>query len=281
MPTNHKATLSASPNHKSGQGRQARLSPGRERELLRRWHLHGDQQARATLVEKMLPLVRHIARSYVGQGETLEDLVQVGCIGLVQAIDRFDIDRGLRLSTFATPTIAGEIKRHFRDRTWMLRTPRSLKELSATLGVAREQFASENGRSPTVAELCQQTGHGEKDVLDALEAGRNYAVVSLDAPARENEDRLPSDGIGTHEAGFDRADDRTFLRQKLKVLPERERRIIVLRFGGGLTQREIADRIGLSQMQVSRLLTQSIDQMAGSPPEPAPAPSSTSYAVAA
>ncbi len=236
------------------------LGAAEERALLERVHRQGDLQAREQLVERMMPFVRRIARSYADRGEQLEDLVQVGAIGLVNAIDRFDLERGLRLSTFAGPNISGEIKRHFRDRAWAVRTPRDLQELYATLRAETERFEREHGRSPTVPDLCRLTGRDEEHVLDALSAGRNYRAASLDAPHDEDGASL-GDVLGHSDASFDRAEERAVVERGLRALGERERRIVLLRYVEGLSQREIAAQIGISQMHVSRLLRRSIDEL--------------------
>lgn len=243
--------------------RSGNLGPAEERALLERWHHQRDADARTELVERMLPFVHHIARGYAGRGEPLDDLVQVGAIGLVHAIDRFDLERGLRLSTFAAPTISGEIKRHFRDRAWAVRTPRDLQELHAKLRTAGERFAGREGRAPTVAELCELVGRAEEDVLDALEAGRNYTAASLDARTGDDEDHAVLDALGAADAGYDRAEERALLRRGLAALPERERKIVLLRYARDLSQREIAQEIGISQMHVSRLLRRSIEALRG------------------
>ena len=231
-----------------------------ERALLERVHLHGDLQARSELVERLLPFVRRVARAYADRGEQLDDLIQVGAIGLVNAIDRFDLDRGLRLSTFAAPNISGEIKRHFRDRAWAVRTPRDLQELHARLRTGADVFSKEHGRAPTVGELCELTGHDEEHVLDAISAGRNFRAASLDAPREEDGGSL-GDALGGEDHGFELAEDRATLDRGLRALGERERRIVLLRFVDGLSQREIAARVGVSQMHVSRLLRRSIDEL--------------------
>jgi RNA polymerase sigma-B factor len=236
------------------------ISSTDERALLSRYHLEGDEQARTQLVESMMPLVRQIAQSYSGRGEQVDDLIQVGSIGLLNAIERFDLDREVRLSTFASPTISGEIKRHFRDRTWALRTPRDLQELYASLRRQQQQFENENGRTPTVPELCELTGRDEESVLDAMAAGRNFRTKSLDAPV-EGEDRSVADRVGTEELGYARADARALISACAERLSERERTVVALRYVRGLTQREIADTIGVSQMHVSRMLRRSLETM--------------------
>ncbi|MSW95778.1 MAG: SigB/SigF/SigG family RNA polymerase sigma factor [Actinobacteria bacterium] len=235
------------------------MAAAEEREFLRRWHEEGDRLAREQLVERMLPFVRHVARVYTGRGEQLEDLVQVGVVGLLNAIDRFDLERGLRLSTFAAPNISGEIKRHFRDRSWAVRVPRDLQELSAKASRATERLSATLGRTPTVTELAAVLDSDEEHVLEAIEAGRNYVAASLDEPGEDGEglSRIP----GVVDGGFLLAEDRVMLGEGLAALPERERQIVLLRFARGFTQREIADHVGISQMHVSRLLRRSIEQM--------------------
>lgn len=230
-----------------------------EAELLHRYHRLGDHGARQELVERMVPLVRHIARRYADRGEPLDDLVQVGCVGLINSIDRFDPDRGVRLSTFAAPTIAGEIKRHFRDRAWSVRIPRDLQELSAKLSKATERLATELGRSPSIAELAKAVERTEEDVLEALQGAQSYSAASLDEPL--GEDRTALDVLGGEDEGYDQADRRLMVLDGLGALAEREREIVRLRFFEGLTQREIADRVGVSQMHVSRLLRRSLAEM--------------------
>jgi RNA polymerase sigma-B factor len=246
--------------HQAAPRSRGPLRAAEERHLLERVHLHGDHGARDELVERMLPFVRRIARGYADRGELFEDLVQVGAIGLVNAIDRFDLDRGLRLSTFAAPNISGEIKRHFRDRAWSVRTPRDLQELYASLRAEGERFVREHGRSPTIAELVALTGRDEEHVLEALSAGRNFRAASLDAPPDDGGGTL-GDALGRDDAGFDRAEDRAMVARGLRALGERERRIILLRYAQGLSQREIAAMVGISQMHVSRLLRRSIDEL--------------------
>jgi len=230
-----------------------------EAELLHRYHHLGDPSARAELVERMLPLVRHIARRYADRGEPMDDLVQVGCVGLINSIDRFDPDRGVRLSTFAAPTVAGEIKRHFRDRAWSVRIPRDLQELSARLSKATERLSIQLGRSPSVAELAEVVERTPEEVLEALQGAQSYTASSLDESLGEG--RTTLDLLGDEDAGFDQTERRLMLLEGLGALAEREREIVRLRFFAGLTQREIADRVGVSQMHVSRLLRRSLSEM--------------------
>lgn len=205
----------------------------------------------------MLPFVRQIAQGFIGRGEPLEDLIQVGCVGLVKAIDRFDPVHGVRLATFAAPTISGEIKRHFRDHGWLVRPPRDVQHLSLRVRREAAALAARLGRSPTVSDLARALGESEESVLDAIQASRGYAAVSADAPLDVDGEALV-DRLGSEEPGFSRADDRAALLQGLEVLSPRERRIVLERFIGGKTQRQIAESLGISQMHVSRLLNRSL-----------------------
>ena len=229
------------------------------RTLLRRWHEEGDRAARAELVERMLPLARSLARRYVGKGEPLDDLEQVASLGLLKAIDRFDVSREVRFTTFAVPTIAGELKRHFRDRGWMLRVPRDIQELSARVTRARETLTRDLGRSPTVDDVARTLGASVEQVLEALRAADSYRMMSLDEPLADGVGAL--EAIGEHDEGFERTEQRLMLRSGFDELAPREREILRLRFFEGLTQREIADEVGISQMHVSRLIRRSIDTM--------------------
>jgi RNA polymerase sigma-B factor len=228
----------------------------RSRELLRRWHEDGDRAARGELAELMLPLARSLARRYAGRGEPLDDLEQVACVGLLKAIDRFDVSREVRFATFAVPTIAGELKRHFRDRGWMLRVPRDVQELSARVARARETLTRELGRAPTVPQLASTLGVGVEQVLDALCAADAYRMLSLDEPLADGSGSL--EAIGGDDGGFELAEHRVLLRRGLDELGPREREILRLRFFEGLTQREIAACVGVSQMHVSRLIRRSL-----------------------
>jgi RNA polymerase sigma-B factor len=234
-------------------------SPDEIRGLLCRWHEDGDRAARAELAERMLPLARSLARRYVGKGEPLDDLEQVASLGLLKAIDRFDVSRDVRFATFAVPTIAGELKRHFRDRGWMLRVPRDIQELSARVVRSREALTRELGRSPTVPEVANALGTGVEQVLDALRAADAYRMMSLDEPLAEGAGAL--EAIGGDDEGYELAEHRVLLRSGLDRLGEREREIVRLRYYEGLTQREIARAVGVSQMHVSRLIRRSIDAM--------------------
>ena len=234
-------------------------SADRTRGLLRRWHEDGDRAAREELAERMLPLARSLARRYAGKGEPLDDLEQVASLGLLKAIDRFDVSRDVRFTTFAVPTIAGELKRHFRDRGWMLRVPREIQELSARVTRCRETLTRELGRSPTVDEVAATVGAGVEAVLEALRAADAYRMLSLDEPLAEGAGAL--DAIGGDDAGYELAEQRVLLRRGLDELGAREREIVRLRYYEGLTQREIARAVGVSQMHVSRLIRRSIDTL--------------------
>jgi RNA polymerase sigma-B factor len=234
-----------------------------DRELLRRYHEDGDVEARERLIEQHLPLVRSLARRYANRGEQLEDLVQVGSIGLIKAIDRFDIDRGVELTTYATPNIIGEIKRHFRDKGWSIRVPRGLQELNVRLSQLLERLTVELERSPTIPELAQAAGVTEEEVLEALESGQAYTTVSLSGPGSQGEDGEldPLEALGELEHEYEVSEDRAVLTPGLDVLDERERRIIHLRFWEGLTQSQIAQEVGISQMHVSRLIRRSLEKV--------------------
>jgi RNA polymerase sigma-B factor len=207
----------------------------------------------------MLPLARSLARRYAGKGEPLDDLEQVASLGLLKAIDRFDVSREVRFATFAVPTIAGELKRHFRDRGWMLRVPRDIQELSARVVRSREILTRELGRSPTATEVAGALGSGVEQVLEALRAADTYRMMSLDEPLAEGAGAL--EAIGGDDEGYELAEHRVLLRCGLDRLSEREREIVRLRYYEGLTQREIARAVGVSQMHVSRLIRRSIDAM--------------------
>jgi RNA polymerase sigma-B factor len=234
-----------------------------DRELLRRYHHDGDVEARERLIEQYLPLVRSLARRYSYRGEQLEDLVQVGCIGLIKAIDRFDFDRGVELTTYATPNIIGEIKRHFRDKGWSIRVPRGLQELNVKLSKLIEELTVQLERSPTIPELAKAAGVEEEEVLEALETGQAYSTLSLSAPSSgdDNEDLDPLESLGELEPEYEVSEDRAVLAPGLRVLDERERKILHLRFYDGLTQSQIAQQVGISQMHVSRLIRRSLEKM--------------------
>jgi RNA polymerase sigma-B factor len=232
--------------------------------LLRKYHEEGDLQAREKLIEQYMALVRSLARRYSYRGEQLEDLVQIGAIGLIKAIDRFDLDRGVELTTYATLNIIGEIKRHFRDKGWSVRVPRGLQELNVQLSRLVESQTVELGRSPTIPELAKAAGVEEEAVLEALESGRAYSSLSLSSGGGggDGDDDLdPMESIGTEEHEFEVSEDRAVLAPGFRVLDERERKILQLRFFDGLTQSQIAQQVGISQMHVSRLIRRSLEKI--------------------
>jgi RNA polymerase sigma-B factor len=231
--------------------------------LLRRYHEDGDLQAREQLIEQYMSLVRSLARRYSYRGEQLEDLVQIGAIGLIKAIDRFDLERGVELTTYATPNIIGEIKRHFRDKGWSVRVPRGLQELNVQLSRLMEQLTVQLGRSPTIPELAKAAGVEEEEALEALESGRAYTSLSLSVGGGggEDDDLDPLDSIGTEEHEYEVSEDRALLAPGFRALDERERMILQLRFFEGLTQSQIAQQIGISQMHVSRLIRRSLEKI--------------------
>jgi RNA polymerase sigma-B factor len=231
--------------------------------LLRRYHEDGDLQAREQLIEQYMSLVRSLARRYSYRGEQLEDLVQIGAIGLIKAIDRFDLERGVELTTYATPNIIGEIKRHFRDKGWSVRVPRGLQELNVQLSRLVEQLTVQLSRSPTIPELAKAAGVEEEEVLEALESGRAYTSLSLSVGGGggDDDDLDPLESLGTDEHQYEVSEDRAVLAPGFKVLDERERKILQLRFFEGLTQSQIAQQVGISQMHVSRLIRRSLEKI--------------------
>ena len=217
---------------------------------------------RDELVEVHLPLVEYLARRFRNRGEPLDDLVQVATIGLIKSVDRFDLERGVEFSTYATPTIVGEIKRHFRDKGWAIRVPRRLQELKLSLTKATSELSQKNGRSPTVAELAQHLGMTEEEILEGLESANAYSAVSLDAPDGGDEDSpAVADSLGMVDDALEGVEYRESLKPLLEKLPAREKKILMLRFFGGMTQSQIAGELGISQMHVSRLLARTLAQL--------------------
>ncbi|MDP9496154.1 MAG: RNA polymerase sigma factor SigF [Actinomycetota bacterium] len=217
---------------------------------------------RDELVEQHLPLVEYLARRFRNRGEPLDDLVQVATIGLIKSVDRFDLDRGVEFSTYATPTIVGEIKRHFRDKGWAIRVPRRLQELKLSLTKATSELSQKNGRSPTVAELAGHLGLSEEEILEGLESANAYSAVSLDAPDGGDDDSPSvSDSLGITDDSLEGVEYRESLKPLLEKLPAREKKILLLRFFGGMTQSQIAGELGISQMHVSRLLARTLAQL--------------------
>jgi RNA polymerase sigma-B factor len=217
------------------------------------------EEVRNQLVTLHQPLVEHLARRFRNRGEPYDDLVQVATIGLIKAIDRYDPERGVEFSTYATPTIVGEIKRWFRDKGWAVRVPRRLQELRLEIGTATGSLTQELGRSPTVTELAERIGATDEEILEGLESAAAYSTLSLDAPDGGEPDG-PSvlDLLGSEDAALEGVENREALKPLLAGLPERERRILLLRFFAGMTQSQIAVEVGISQMHVSRLLARTL-----------------------
>jgi RNA polymerase sigma-B factor len=239
-----------------------RREPGEVRrvdELLLAYHRDGDRSAREQVLVELMPLVRSLAARYAGRGEPLDDLVQVGAVGLIKAVDRFDVTRGVEFTSYGVPTIVGEIRRHFRDRAWAMHVPRRIKELSVRLSRVLDELTTTLGRSPTIAEIAQAAAVDEEDVIDALDASHAYATRSLDAPSAGGDPF--AEGLAGADPGFDGVDDRWVLSAGLEALDARARRIVELRFFEERTQSQIAAELGISQMHVSRLLRDALQRM--------------------
>jgi RNA polymerase sigma-B factor len=234
------------------------MPPTKEIALLRRYRTAGDEAARDQLVEQMLPLVRRIALRYANRGQDLDDLIQVGSVGLLKAIDRFQFGRGTRLATYAEPTILGEIKRHFRDHGWMVRPPRDLQELHAKVSRAHDDLPTQLKRSPTIAEIAEHIGVSVEDVLEALRASASYESAPLED---ESGATAESWSLVVDDPSFERAELLSTLRKGMAALSVRDRQVVHLRFFEDLSQREIAQRIGVSQMQVSRILRTALQRV--------------------
>jgi RNA polymerase sigma-B factor len=229
-------------------------------ERFARYRRTGDRRLRDELVEEHAPLAHFLASRFANRGEQRDDLVQVALVGLFKAVERFDPGRGLQFSTFATPTILGELKRHFRDRGWAVCVPRRVQELHLQLGRIVSALGQEEGRSPTPAEVAERAGVSEESVLEAMEAGSLYRLVSLDGSVTpDDEGGELASCLGDDDPEFERIEHRSEIDELLEVLPARERRIVELRFFESMTQSEIAERVGVSQMHVSRLLTRSLE----------------------
>jgi RNA polymerase sigma-B factor len=230
--------------------------------LLERAH-RGDAAARAALVERFLPLARQLARRYQRGGEPLDDLVQVASLGLLKSIDRFDPTRETAFSSFAVPTILGELKRHFRDKGWSVRVPRDLQELAVRLDPVGEQLARELGRPATLTEIAERLSSTVEQVLEAREAAGAYRAVSLDRPREDDEEGAAgmSAVFGVEDPGFGVAEDAATVERLMRVLGDREREVLRLRFAEDLTQAEIGELVGVSQMHVSRIIRQAIARL--------------------
>jgi len=212
---------------------------------------------RAALIEKHIPLVQFLARKFSERGEPLDDLIQVGTIGLIKAIDRFDASLGFEFSTYATPNIVGEIKRHFRDKTWAVHVPRRLQELSASVGKAREELTNKLDRSPTTVEIAQHLDIAPHDVVEALEANAAYSTVSIDG-SNDGESSSIAERYGSLDDALEGIDNRESLRPLLAALPSRDKQILLMRFFENKTQGQISSEMGISQMHVSRILTKTL-----------------------
>ena len=221
------------------------------------------QRHRDKIVERCLPLADHIARRFEGRGEPRDDLVQVARVGLVNAVARFDVETGSDFVSFAVPTIMGEVRRHFRDNSWSVKVPRRLKELHLRLGGATADLSQRLGRAPTATELAAELDMDRDEVVEGLVAGSSYNTLSIDSGGGSDDDdvRAIADTLGDVDAGLDRIEDREALRPLLEALPERERMVLVLRFFESMTQTQIAERVGISQMHVSRLLAKSLARL--------------------
>jgi len=237
--------------------RHPQLPKDEVKRLFRELRESEDPEIRTRLIESHLGLVEYLARRFSGRGEPLDDLVQVATIGLVKAVDRFDPDRNVEFSTYATPTIVGELKRHFRDKGWAVRVPRRLQELNLRVGPVIAKLSQELQHSPTVAEIAAAAGATQDEVLEALDSAHAYSLISLDAGTNE-EGLSYHEQIGDLDEALEALEDRVSVAPLLRQLPPRERRMLHLRFFKGLTQSEIAEELGISQMHVSRLLAKTL-----------------------
>jgi RNA polymerase sigma-B factor len=253
---------SAQPRVRVSDDRAARIRA--DRRLLTRYQLDRDAAARAALVERFLPLARQLARRYAGGGEPLDDLVQVASVGLLKAIDRFDVDRTTAFSSFAVPTMLGELRRHFRDNGWSVRVPRDLQELAARLEMVTDELARTSARRPTVDEIARHIGVSPERVIEGRAAAGAHRAVSLDPPARDSDDDEHvglSMSLGAEDPGYGRAEDAVTVGHLMRGLGDREREVLRLRFAEDLTQSEIGARVGISQMQVSRLIRRALSKL--------------------
>jgi RNA polymerase sigma-B factor len=233
-----------------------------DQRLFTAWLDTGDTRARAALIERFMPLARSLARRYQRSGEPLDDIVQVALVALVKAIDRYDPARGYAFSSFAVPTIAGELKRYFRDHSWTVRPPRDLQETTLRVESALTRLTQQLDRSPTTQELADAAGLDDEQVLEALQARRGRTAISLQTPQGEPGDAMTlADTIGAEDPDLERAEQRVALDDLLKTVPARAREMVRLRFEEDMTQAEIGALFGVSQMQVSRILRQTIEQL--------------------
>jgi RNA polymerase sigma-B factor len=219
-----------------------------------------DAGARNELVALFMPFSEYLARRFAGRGEAVEDLTQVASIGLLNAIDRFDPGREVQFSTYAAATIVGELKRHFRDKGWALRVPRRLQELAVRINRTMPELTQTLGRSPTIPELAEHLGVGTDEIAEAMDAVQSYSTTSLDAPSGEDS-AAPVDALGSDDPSIELLDEWSSIAPAVAELSPRDRRVLYLRFFRGLTQTEIADDVGVSQMHVSRILTQTLERL--------------------
>jgi RNA polymerase sigma-B factor len=255
---NPNAALQVNGARYSGNGRCAE-----DRALFARYLDRHDPVERDMLVERFLPLARQLARRYQRPEEPFDDLFQVACLGLINAIDRYELDRGVAFSSYAVPTIVGEIKRYFRDRTWSVRVPRDLQELTLKVDRTVSELTVRLHREPTVREIAAAVGAREEDVLEALEASGAHKAASLDEPRYADDDSGDNlaDFLGTEEHGFACAENRATIEELMRAITPRERTVLMLRFTEDLTQAEIGERLGISQMQVSRIIRQAVARL--------------------
>jgi RNA polymerase sigma-B factor len=254
------ASIASPPRKRARQRAQDREL---ERRLLEAYHHDGDLLAREELVERFLPLARDLALRYTYTDEPFDDLLQVASLGLIKAIDRFEPGRGTKFTSYAAPTILGELKRHFRDKGWALHVPRDLQERTLAVSRETELLSKQLGRSPKVREVAQALGCSVEEVLEAQEAAASYEAASLDAPtARDDDEAAPLvDMMGTEDSAYELVESRDAIASTWRALPDVERKVVELRFMHDLTQREIGEQIGYSQMHVSRLLRRALNRL--------------------
>jgi RNA polymerase sigma-B factor len=246
-----------------------RLSANEVNALVVRWQQKRDPAALEALVAEFLPLVKRLARRYVRSSMPTEDLAQVGSIGLINAINRFDVSRGLRLQSFAIPTILGELRRHFRDSGWAIHVPRSAQERALAVRDAKERLVTDRGKAPTAGELAGYLEIPVEDVLDGLQTLGAYETTSLDVPSDERGGMTLAESLGGEDPSFALVEERTTATSALRILDDRQRLVIRLRFLEDLSQTEIGARIGVSQMQVSRILSACLEELQAAVAEPA------------
>ena len=262
MTTSPPRPAAAVPVRRRPARRHALDAHGRELQLLARYREHGDREARDALVERYLPLARELARRFMDTGEPLDDLAQVAALALIKAIDRFDPARGTGVSSYAAPTIVGELRRHIRDKGWALHVSRGLQERALAVSREAETLAAQLRRSPTPREVAEVVGCAVEEVLEAQEAATSYATASLDAPVAGHEDAAGLvETLGAEDDSYALVDDRDAIARGWRLLADIEREVVKLRFAQDLSQREIGARVGYSQMHVSRLLRRALDQL--------------------